>query len=129
MNSKMYFNILREAWATGTSLVGFRPDAATGETMAHFADVPLVATDHISLDEEEEGTTSIYLVRVGQGAGDPHKIRGFSLMTSAKSPGIEIGSARPNDGSADEYFMEVGWDVGFMGGSRSSVVRGAGFLA
>ena len=127
MHSDMYYAVLQSAWASGTGLIDFRRSAAAEEVMAHFADVPLVACDHISTDEDGAGTTSIYLVRAGQGPHEPQKIGGVRLLTSEVWPSVEIGSSRSQDGAADEYFMEVSWNIAFTNFSRSSVVRTSGF--
>ena len=127
MNSKLYYQVLEQAWAKGTNLVEFGPDSVTGETMPHVMGVPIVASDHISLDENGSGTTSVYLVRAGRGATDPQKIEGVKIVTPMTRPHVEIGRARPDSGNPDDYFVEVSWDLAFSGGSVSSVARTQGF--
>jgi len=95
--------------------------------MAHFADVPIVACDHISLSENESGTTSVYLARVGKGPQDPQKIDGVRLFTPKGSPRVEISRARPSSDVTDEWYLEVSWDLAFTNGSSTSVVRTEGF--
>lgn len=123
MNSGMYYEIMQQAWSTGTNLVEFRRDEASGETMPHMLGVPVLITDHITGDESGTGTSSIYMVQLGRGPHDPEKIDGVRMITPSRWPGIEISPAATNDGTDDEFNLKVSWNLAFSMGSAMSVAR------
>lgn len=124
MNSALYLQLHDIARAQGAPLPYWQ-DGIAREPMPHIDGVPAVPCDFIRNDEEDApgGSTSVYLVRVGNGAEDSAKIQGVARVHPAGRTQVEVGPLSSDEAATDVSFCDVGWNLAFASFSRSSVAR------
>lgn len=76
----------------------------------------MVPCEHISLNEEG-GTSSVYLARVGRGEQDPPIVQGVHRLHPKGRTEVVVA---PPFMEAELAISDITWEIGFSNGSRGS---------